>query len=121
LRDDVGVDFHKVTLILPLFFILFILTTIFNYIQVWLDSDGGKAHFKSRISFYFASTLPSLFGMVFMRKFGFLLEMFLTLVFFITDIRMHWIFSPSNHGKGDCDSHGAVVKTGAKLFVLNGK
>lgn len=33
---------------------------------------------------------------------------------------MHWIFALSNHGKGDCDSHGAVVKRSIRLFVLNG-
>jgi hypothetical protein len=31
-----------------------------------------------------------------------------------------WWFDPSNHGKGECDSHGAVVKNGMHWFVLNG-
>ena len=29
----------------------------------------------------------------------------------------HWI-SPPCHGKGECDDHGAVVKTKVKLFLL---
>jgi hypothetical protein len=30
--------------------------------QVWLNTDGGKTHFKCRISFYFYSTLDVVFG-----------------------------------------------------------
>lgn len=36
------------------------------------------------------------------------------------DIIVHWIFSPSNHGKSECDSHGAVVKCAIARFVLSG-
>lgn len=34
---------------------------------------------------------------------------------------VHWIFDPSHHGKGECDGHGAVVKSGIRFFVLKGK
>lgn len=44
---------------------------------------------------------------------------FSTLIYH-TGITVHWIFAPPNHGKGDCDSHGAVVKKGIRLFILNG-
>lgn len=81
------------------------------HLQVWILSDGGRAHFKSRISFYFMTTLPDLFGM-----FHALCAPSNT----ITGAVFHWLFSPSNHGKGECDSHGAVVKRGIRLFVLDG-
>jgi hypothetical protein len=37
-----------------------------------------------------------------------------------TGITVHWIFAPSNHGKEDCDTHGAAVKTAIRRYVLNG-
>lgn len=74
-------------------------------------SDGGRAHFKSRISFFFMTTLPDLFGMCLFSCGS---------VNNFQDAVFHWLFSPSNHGKGECDSHGAVVKRGIRLFVLDG-
>jgi hypothetical protein len=85
------------------------------FVQVWLDSDGGKAHFKSRISFFFASSLPDIFG----KYLPWCLNDKYDLLFYV-GVPLHWIYDPSNHGKGECDSHGAVVKKGIKLFVLNG-
>lgn len=41
--------------------------------QVWMLSDGGRAHFKSRISFYFMTTLPDLFGMLLQQNITLLL------------------------------------------------
>jgi hypothetical protein len=59
LRDDIGVEFRKVDT-----FVTFDPTphNTKHFTQVWLDTDGGKAHFKCRFSFFFASTLPNEFG-----------------------------------------------------------
>lgn len=39
---------------------------------------------------------------------------------YVTDITVHWIFAPPHHGKRACDSHGAVVKSGIRMYLLNG-
>lgn len=84
-----------------------------TFLQVWFDTDGGRQHFKFRISFYFASTLPAILGN--------LMCVLLCLAPAGQGIPVHWIFSPSYHGKGECDSHGAVVKRSIRLFVLDGE
>jgi hypothetical protein len=55
---DIGVVFNKVCFIK-------LDPTSLAYVtsQVWFDTDGGKAHFKSRFSFFFASTLHTIYGM----------------------------------------------------------
>jgi hypothetical protein len=37
------------------------------------------------------------------------------------DIIMEQWTCPPHHGKGECDSHGAVVKKKARVFLLVGK
>lgn len=59
IQNNVGANFSKVSNYIcdvhshDLFLI---------FLQVWIDTDGGRAHFKSRISFFFASTIPDAFG-----------------------------------------------------------
>jgi len=40
---------------------------------------------------------------------------------FSTEIVIHQITCPPQHGKGECDGHGAVIKKKARLFLLVGK
>ena len=81
--------------------------------KVWLNTDGGKAHFKSRISFYYFSTLRSLFG-------KHIKYFILVIKLLVESLKIHWIFSESHHGKGEHDGHGATVKCNIRLFILGG-
>ena len=54
-------------------------------------------------------TVSSLFYLVFFFNFCQLLE-----------IKIHQVTCPPQHGKGECDGHGAVIKRKARLFLLLG-
>jgi len=84
---------------------------------VIIDTDGGPTHFKTRISFFFGTKLPSMFGKCGTQHSD---SNEINLFFTKKSIPFHWFFSPPYHGKGECDSHGAVVKRTILLFVLDG-
>jgi len=63
----------------------------------WITTDGARAHFKSRISLYWATQFQK-----------------------DHKIKVHWWFDCPYHGKGECDGHGSVVKRKIRRFILKG-
>ena len=106
LRDELGFEFNKVfsngAPIENLF--------MCKYCRYFLIPT--EAEHTSSLAFRFSSAQHY-------RKFLVLKYIVQFCILTSAGIFVHWIFAPSNHGKGDCDSHGAVVKRRIRRFVLN--
>jgi hypothetical protein len=85
----------------------------YNVARCYMCTDGAKFHFKTRILFYWASTIYRNYGIseVGIKQIK---------IIFLLGILFHWWFDPPYHGKGECDGHGSVVKRKIRRYILKG-
>ena len=83
-------------------------TMEFEITAIYNVTDGGS-HFVSRFAFWSVGKFAKHYGTFICDKITNL------------EIKIHQITCPPQHGKGECDGHGAVVKRKARLFLLIGK
>ena len=88
------------------------LKTLIDYdiVRIINVTDGGN-HFVSRFAFWYLNLFNHSYGNFKFYKFY---------LYFKGIIFEQWI-CPPHYGKGECDSHGSVIKRKTRVFLLLGK
>jgi hypothetical protein len=89
----------------------------FKFNKIYNVTDGGS-HFASRYAFWDLGRTSRLYSNLSFILF-FYSDCLSSSVSFL-EIKIHQVTCPPQHGKGECDGHGAVIKRKARLYLLVG-
>jgi hypothetical protein len=84
----------------------------FEFTKMYNVTDGGS-HFASRYAYWDLGKTSRTHSEL-LKRISFILFMP------PTELKIHQITCPPQHGKGECDGHGAVIKKKARLYLLVG-